>query len=86
MIDIDRNTQNANLGSFAGDKRIWRSLNTIHSLQHLQTALDQICIWAEDNNMLFNGDKFEFLNFGRSVRGLGINFEPNGEFDKHVQV
>ena len=52
MIDIDRNTQNANLGSFADDTRICQSLDTTHSPQNLQTALDQIYIWAEDNNML----------------------------------
>lgn len=31
MIAVDRNTQNANLGSFADDTRIWQSLNTNHS-------------------------------------------------------
>ena len=30
MIDIDRNTQNAILGSFADNTRIWQSLNTTH--------------------------------------------------------
>ena len=30
MTDIDTNTQNANLGSFADDTRIWQSLNTTH--------------------------------------------------------
>ena len=40
MTDIDKNTQNANLGSFADDTRIWVSLNMTHSPQHLQTALD----------------------------------------------
>ena len=53
--------------------------------------------------MVFNGDKFKLLNFGKSarafhyeipqgkqievkerVRDLGIIFEPNGKFDKHV--
>ena len=53
--------------------------------------------------MVFNGDKFELLNFGKSarafhyeipqgkqieakerVRDLGIIFESNGKFDKHV--
>ena len=31
MLDINKNTQNANIGSFAGDTRIWQSLNTTHS-------------------------------------------------------
>ena len=53
MIDSDKNTQNANLGSFADDTRICQSLDTTHSPQNLQTALDQIYIWGEDNNMLF---------------------------------
>ena len=25
-------------------------------------------IWAEDNNMIFNGDKSELLNFGKSAK------------------
>ena len=28
MIDNNRNTQNANLGSIADDKKIWQYLNT----------------------------------------------------------
>ena len=28
MIDNNRNTQNANLGSIADDKKIWQCLNT----------------------------------------------------------
>ena len=30
MIGINRNTQNANLGTFADNTRIWQWLNTIH--------------------------------------------------------
>ena len=61
-------TQNVNLGSFAVDTRIWQSLSTSHSPQHLQTVIDQIYAWVEDNDMLFNRDKFEFLNFAKSAR------------------
>ena len=46
MIDINRKTENANLGSFADDPRMCQLLNTAHSPIHLQTALDQIYIWA----------------------------------------
>ena len=67
ITDIDRNTQSTNLGYFADNTRIWQSLNTTHSPQHIQTALDQIYIWAE-YNMFFNGDKFKLLNFGKSTR------------------
>ena len=31
MLDINKDTQSANLGSFAGETRIWQSLNTTHS-------------------------------------------------------
>ena len=67
MIGINRNTENANLGTAADIARIWQSLNTTHSPRHLQTALSQIYIWTEDNNMLFNKDRFELLNFGKSA-------------------
>ena len=36
MIDIDRNTQYSNLGCFTDDTKIWQSLNTTHSPQHLK--------------------------------------------------
>lgn len=61
---------NANLRSFANDTRISKSLNTTHSTHHLQTALGQMCVWAEDNNMIFNGEKLKLLNFGKSDRSF----------------
>ena len=69
MIDINRNTQNPNLGFFADNTRTWQLINTTHSPVNLQTALDQIYIWAEDN-MLFNRQKFELSNFGESARSF----------------
>ena len=48
----------------------WHSLNTTYLPQHLQIALDQIYIWEEDNNMLFNREKFKLLDFGKSARTL----------------
>ena len=103
VIDINRNTNNASLGSFADDTRVWQSINATLTFQHLQVVLDQIYNWADENNMMFNGDKFEMLSFGKttreyhyetpqgkqieskeSVRDLGIIFEPNGKFDKHI--
>ena len=58
---------------------------------------------AKVNNMLFNRDKFELFNLGKSdrtfhyetpqgkqieakksVRDLGISFEPNRKFDRHI--
>ena len=69
MIGINRNTQNPNLGFFADNTRTWQLINTTHSPINLQTALDQIYIWAEDN-MLFNRQKFELSNFGESARSF----------------
>ena len=70
MIDNNKNTQNATLGSIVDNTKIWQSLNTTHSPQHLQTALDQIYTRAEDNNTLFNRDKFDLLTFGKSARSF----------------
>ena len=60
MIDIDRDTPYASLGWYK-DKKIWLSLKA--ALDHVY-----IYIWAEENNMLFNGDKFKLLNFRKSTR------------------
>ena len=32
----------------------------------LPFVLDTVYHWAEENNMIFNGDKFEMLSFGKS--------------------
>ena len=40
MTDIDKNIQNTNLGSFGEDTRIWHSLITSYSPQHLLAPLD----------------------------------------------
>ena len=68
VIDINKNTKNASLESFADDTRIWQSINATLSFQHLQAELDQIYAWADENNMVFNGDNLEMLNFGKTAR------------------
>lgn len=73
---------NANLRSFANDTRISKSLNTTHSTHHLQTALGQMCVWAEDNNMIFNGEKLELLNFGKSDRSFHYTYQGKQIDDK----
>ena len=56
------------LCSSGDDTRIWYSLNTAHLPRHQQIAFEQIYIWAEDINMLFNAGKIELLNFEQSDR------------------
>ena len=34
---------------------------------NLQSDLDQLYIWAKNNNMTFNGDKFESIKHGENM-------------------
>ena len=48
------------------------------TLQYLQFVLDTVYHWAEENNMIFSGDKFEMLSFGKS-NGTFQYLIPQGE-------
>ena len=61
MIDINKDIQVA-LGSFADDTRLWQSSRS----NLMQSELDKMYKWASDNNMEYNGKKFEVLRYGTS--------------------
>ena len=60
MLDIDKDLQDAFLSSFADDTRLCSGNR--HNV--LQRELEKMYIWADNNNMEFNGNKFERLSYG----------------------
>ena len=62
--DIDANILSSFLTSFADDTRIARGISDVADASALQTDLEAVYQWAEDNNMSFNNTKFESLRFG----------------------
>ena len=64
MGDIDENVAYSFLSSFADDTRLLREVNGVRDASSLQTDLEAVYQWAEDNNALFNNKKFEALRYG----------------------
>lgn len=71
MLDIDKDVQKSDLGSFADDTKVWGGIdlsNVEECSKDLQTDLNSLFIWAEANNMKFNEAKFQCISFGNSGR------------------
>ena len=64
MGDIDENIAYSFLSSFADDTRLLREVKGVRDASSLQTDLEAVYQWAEDNNALFNNKKFEALRYG----------------------
>ena len=62
--DIDQNVAHAFLSSFADDTRLLREVNGVRDASSLQSDLEAVYQWAEDNNAFFNNAKFEALRYG----------------------
>ena len=62
--DIDREVASAFVSSFADDTRAAKGIRTQDDTKALQTDLGSIYKWAEENNMMFNFQKFECLRYG----------------------
>ena len=64
ISDIDQKVASSFLSSFADDTRIGRQTQTAEDTSALQTDLNSVYYWTEENNMELNWDKFECLRYG----------------------
>ena len=62
--DIDSNIASSFLSSFADDTRISIGLSGVTQASALQSDLEAVYQWADENNMSFNDLKFEVLRYG----------------------
>ena len=62
--DIDAELAHSFLSSFADDTRTLSGISSIRDASLLQTDLEYIYKWAEENNMTFNSKKLELLRYG----------------------
>ena len=77
IADIDRSLQYATASSFADDTRLFlKVLNDIDCFR-MQEDLISVYEWANDNNMMFNGTKFELVCYSARSRNL---FEINDQY------
>ena len=64
--DIDVNID-SKVSLFADDTRIMRKVKLEDDVEDLQADLQKLYQWQEDNNMAFNGSKFEVLRYGKNT-------------------
>ena len=58
ISDINKDILSSKIISFAEDTRVYTNINQIENSDSLQTDLNYIYLWAINNNMLFNHQKF----------------------------
>ena len=61
--DIDRNIASSFISSFADDTRVGKGITSEADIRLLQADLESIYRWSQENNMMFNSDKFELLRY-----------------------
>ena len=66
LNSINDNVLVSYLGSYADDTKVLHSIHSPEDAKTLQQDLDAIYNWAEQNNMQFNGSKFELLRYGQN--------------------
>ena len=87
ISDIDNDITSAFLSSFADDTRVAKGIISEEDVIALQSDLQAIYKWAEDNNMAFNSPKFECLRYGNndSIKGDTFYTTPTGDPIKAVE-
>ena len=78
--DIDKDIVNK-VSLFADDTRLTGEVDTENDVEALQADLNKIYAWQTENNMLFNGKKFEMLRFGKNddLKSNTVYFSPGYE-------
>ena len=79
--DIDGNVGSSVLASFADDTNISKAITNEEDVHHLQEDLNKVFSWATENNMQFNGEKFELLRYGpnTNLKGTTSLHTENGQ-------
>ena len=66
ISDIDQGVASAFISSFTDDTRAAKSIPTVEDAEALQTDLQAIFNWSQENNLEFNYPKFECLRYGKN--------------------
>ena len=81
IYDIDKDITNTQVRSFADDTRVSRSIVSQQDREIMQSDLNKIYKWAEDNRMMFNANKFEQMNYGKTE---GEEYEYRGPSQERI--
>ena len=66
ISDISETLKRSKMSSYADDSKVYAQIQTPADSKSLQSDLNNIYKWTEDNLMQFNSDKFEVLKIGRN--------------------
>ena len=84
--DIDQGVASAYVSSFADDTRVVHGVNTAQDIANLQTDLNAVYKWADDNNMQFNSKKFECLRYGTNTEVISASTYLSNSGDQIQEV
>ena len=73
ISDINKDILSSKIISFADDTRVYTNITQIENSDSLQTDLNCIYLWAINNNMLFNHQKFNYISFSSSMSSINTN-------------
>ena len=65
ISDIDGDLNHVSASSFADDTRVIMVLEHPEDCSKMQDDLNKVYDWADENNMQFNGKKFELIRYGK---------------------
>ena len=63
ISDINTHVLHSSVASFADDTRVLKDISSESDADQLQTDLASLYLWAEQNNMSFNNNKFEHMHY-----------------------
>lgn len=69
---------------FADDLKIYRTVNSLSDVEHIQRDLDRINVWCELNGMILNTKKSFHVKFSRKLKSFASSYKLNS--DKLEQV
>ncbi|KAK3888268.1 hypothetical protein Pcinc_007655 [Petrolisthes cinctipes] len=81
--DIDQNIQHSFVSLFTDDTRVLQEISLSANAELLQADLKSLYQWAEKNNMMLNGSKFEHMSY--TVQGCN-NCPPKYTANDRSQV
>ena len=79
ITDIDDQLNHTSVSFFADDTRLTILVKCQKDVGRMQEDLDEVYSWAEANNMMFNGTKFEHLRYIQVVGDAPLEYvAPDG--------
>ena len=73
LLTLNKDILSSKIISFADDTRVYTNITQIENSDSLQADLDYIYLWAINNNMLFNHQKFNYISFSSSMSSVNTN-------------